>query len=136
MDKKMIEKFKNENRPVWYMDTWSGIPIKAQIIDILYDKEVGEYVHLKCIRDAESYAVGTNDIMFEGLFPSKKALMEDAAAKEQDEIDTIKASIDTMADCIAFMFNHTVSCAEEYTDWTARRAIQEIAKERWGLNLE
>ena len=28
-----------------------------------------------------------------------------------------------------------VACAEEYTDWTARRAVKEIAKEMLGLDL-
>ena len=31
-------------------------------------------------------------------------------------------------DLVAFMYDHCVACAEEYTDWTARRAVKEIAK--------
>jgi hypothetical protein len=34
------------------------------------------------------------------------------------------------------MYDHCVACAEEYTDWTARRAVKEIAKEMLGLKLE
>ena len=39
-------------------------------------------------------------------------------------------------DLVAFMYDHCVACAEEYTDWTARRAVKEIAKEMLGLDLD
>ena len=84
----------------------------------------------------ECYAFGSHSVHFDDLYPSKgdllKAMFDEAMKKTAE----IKASIQSKDDCIRYMFNHTISCAEEYTDWTARRAIQQIAKERWGLDLE
>ena len=45
------------------------------------------------------------------------------------------AKIKDASDLVAFMYDHCVACAEEYTDWTARRAVKEIAKEMLGLEL-
>ncbi len=51
-------------------------------------------------------------------------------------IAEIKAKIKDAGDLVAFMYDHCVACAEEYTDWTARRAVKEIAKEMLGLDLD
>ena len=34
------------------------------------------------------------------------------------------------------MYEHNVSCCEEYTDWEARAVAKEKAKEIFGLELE
>ena len=56
--------------------------------------------------------------------------------EEEKKIAEIKAKIKDAGDLVAFMYDHCVACAEEYTDWTARRAVKEIAKEMLGLDLE
>ena len=53
----------------------------------------------------------------------------------REKIAEIKAKIKDTGDLVAFMYDHCVACAEEYTDWTARRAVKEIAKEMLGLEL-
>ena len=55
--------------------------------------------------------------------------------EEEKKIAEIKAKIKDTGDLVAFMYDHCVACAEEYTDWTARRAVREIAKEMLGLEL-
>lgn len=135
MQKDMIEKFKTENRPVWFMETWSGLPTKAKIIRICKDGNTGEYAKVSCIHDNESNSVGTKGVLLKNLYPSKEDLLTAINKEEQKKIAEIKASIQTMEDCIKFMFN-TPMCAEEYTDHVARRAVQELAIERWGLELK
>ncbi len=137
MQKYMIKSFKSENRPVWFMEKLSGLPTKAQIIEICNNDQVGEYAKVHCIHDNESHSVGSQGVLFENLYPSKDALLTATAEAEQKRIAEIKAAIHSMEDCIRFMYNTPgVSPAEEYTDHIARRAIQEIAAERWGLELE
>ena len=136
MDKNSVEKFQGEGHPVWFLGSWSDMPVKAKVIKICRDERAGEYAEVDCIHDDECYAFGSHSVHFDDLYPSKGDLLKamfDAAMLKTAEI---KASIQSKDDCIRYMFNHTVSCAEEYTDWTARRAIQQIAKERWGLDLE
>ena len=56
--------------------------------------------------------------------------------EERKKIAEIKDSIKDAGDLVRFMYDHCVACAEEYTDWTARRAVKEIAKEMLGLDLD
>ena len=58
------------------------------------------------------------------------------SSSERKKIAEIKDSIKDAGDLVRFMYDHCVACAEEYTDWTARRAVKEIAKEMLGLKLE
>lgn len=136
MDKKTVQQFIKEDRPVWFLGTWSVMPIKARITKLCSDERAGDYAEVDYIHDDECDACGSSGVLFDDLYPSKEDLIAAMYKASQEKIAEIKASIRTKEDCIAFMFHHTVSCAEEYTDWTARKAIQEIAKERWNLDLE
>lgn len=136
MDKSTVEKFQREDRPVWFLGRWSEMPVKAKISRICNDERAGEYAKVDCIHDDVCHAVGSRGVYFDDLYSSKEDLMKAMFDEAMRKTAEIKASIQTKDDCIRFMFSHTVSCAEEYTDWTARRAVQQIAKERWGLELE
>ena len=51
------------------------------------------------------------------------------------QVQKYRASIVTVCDLVRFMYNHTVSRAEEYTDWEARAAACDAAKDLLGMNL-
>ena len=70
------------------------------------------------------------------LYASRKELQKELKKEEEKKIAEIKAKIKNAGDLVAFMYDHCVACAEEYTDWTARRAVKEIAKEMLGLDLD
>jgi len=59
---------------------------------------------------------------------SLEELQKELKKEEEEKIAEIKAKIKDTGDLVAFMYDHCVACAEEYTDWTARRAVKEIAK--------
>ena len=65
----------------------------------------------------------------------KKTEYIELKKEEEEKIAEIKAKIKDTGDLVAFMYDHCVACAEEYTDWTARRAVKELAKEMLGLEL-
>ena len=69
------------------------------------------------------------------LYASREELQKELKKEEEKKIAEIKAKIKNANDLVAFMYDHCVACAEEYTDWTARRAVKEIAKEILGLDL-
>lgn len=69
------------------------------------------------------------------LYASREELQKELKKEEEKKIAEIKAKIKNAGDLVAFMYDHCVACAEEYTDWTARRAVKEIAKEMLGLEL-
>lgn len=70
------------------------------------------------------------------LYASREELQNKLKKEERKKIAEIKDSIKDAGDLVRFMYDHCVACAEEYTDWTARRAVKEIAKEMLGLKLE
>ena len=70
------------------------------------------------------------------LYASREELQKELKKEEEKKIAEIKAKIKNAGDLVAFMYDHCVACAEEYTDWTARRAVKEIAKEMLGLDLD
>lgn len=134
MDRKMAEKFQKSGHPVWFWGVWSDLPTKARITEIKEENGIG-YAHVNCIRDGESYAVGSQGVIFENLFPSREALLQSVAQEEQARVAEIKEGIQTKEDCIIYLYDHHIARGTEYTDWTARKAIQELARERWGLEL-
>lgn len=56
-------------------------------------------------------------------------------AEIQNRIEEYKSKIHTVEDLVRFMFNENVAHAEEYTNYEARQAVIEKAKELLALNL-
>ena len=70
------------------------------------------------------------------LYASREELQKELKKEEEKKIAEIKSKIKDAGDLVTFMYDHCVACAEEYTDWTARRAVKEIAKEMLGLEMQ
>lgn len=135
MDKKTAKEFKVSGQPVWFLGIWSDLPTKARIMEIRAENGI-KYAHVHCIHDEECSAIGPQDIQLERLYHSKISLLAAMAEKERQYMAEIKAGIQTMEDCIRYLYDHHVATGTEYTDWSARKAIQELARERWGLELK
>ena len=135
MDKDTAEKFKEDGRPVWFYGRRTYMPIKARIVKLCEDSSGGEYAKVDYIYD-DTAVYGSEKVPLGFLHESKEELTAYVHKAVLEEIAEVKAAVQTKDDCIQFMFLHTVSCAGEYTDWTARYAVQQIAKNKWGLDLE
>lgn len=135
MDKDTAEKFKEDGRPVWFYGRRTYMPIKARIVKLCEDSSSGEYAKVDYIYD-DTAVYGSEKVPLGFLHESKEELTAYVHKAVLEEIAEVKAAVQTKDDCIQFMFLHTVSCVGEYTDWTARYAIQQIAKNKWGLDLE
>ena len=75
MDKNSVEKFQGEGHPVWFLGSWSDMPVKAKVIKICRDERAGEYAEVDCIHDDECYAFGSHSVHFDNLYPSKTTLL-------------------------------------------------------------
>lgn len=129
---------KAANLPVWYIETWSDRIVRANVQNIKISNGV-EYAELRGMGgDPDSLVdfTGTQGRQFEELFSTRVALEKHIADENAARAAEIRAQIQTKEDMIRFMFNHTVSCAEEYTDWFARETVKQIALEKWGTRLE
>lgn len=121
---------------VWFLEPWSHC-IHSAKITALGKTEVS-------VRDPEEYPYaeikldvgGNSRRLLKNLYTSREELQKEIKKAEEKKISEIKAKIKDANDLVAFMYDHCVACAEEYTDWTARRAVKEIAKEMLGLDLD
>lgn len=120
---------------VWFLEPW-GQCIHSAKITALGETEVS-------VRNPEKYPYadiewddgGNSGCLLKNLYASCEELQKELKKEEEKKIAEIKAKIKDASDLVAFMYDHCVACAEEYTDWTARRAVKEIAKEMLGLEL-
>ena len=120
---------------VWFLEPWSQC-IHSAKITALGETEVS-------VRNPEKYPYadiewddgGNSGCLLKDLYVSREALHKELKKEEAKKLAEIKATIKNVNDLVAFMYDHCVACVEEYTDWTARRAVTEIAKEILGLEL-
>lgn len=121
---------------VWLLETWSHCIHSAKIIALgetevsVRDQKKYPYAEIKWDDGGNSYCLLMN------LYSSREELQEELKKTEEKRIAEIKDSIKDVNALVAFMYDHCVASAEEYTDWTARRAVKEIAKEMLGLELD
>lgn len=121
---------------VWFLEPWSQC-IHSAKITALGETEVS-------VRNPEKYPYadiewddgGNSGCLLKDLYVSREELQKELKKEEEKKIAEIKAKIKNVNDLVAFMYDHCVACVEEYTDWTARRAVKEIAKEILGLELQ
>ena len=121
---------------VWFLEPW-GQCIHSAKITALGETEVS-------VRNPEKYPYadikwddgGNSGCLLKDLYVSREELQKELKKEEEKKIAEIKDKIKNANDLVAFMYDHCVACAEEYTDWTARRAVKEIAKEMLGLDLD
>ena len=117
---------------VWFAETCNQRIHNAKII-ALGEAEVS--VKKYPYADIEWDDGGNSGCLLKNLYASREELQKELKKEEEEKIAEIKAKIKDTGDLVAFMYDHCVACAEEYTDWTARRAVKEIAKEMFGLEL-
>lgn len=133
MERHRVEKFKKEDRPVWGFGRWSAMPVQAKIVNISDDGPEGGSVELNYMHTGACRI--TRRVHFDDLYETKEDMIKTMYETVLQKTAEIKVSVQTKEDCIQFLFMHNVSCTEA-PDWTARRAIQEIARERWNMDLE
>ncbi len=114
---------------VWYKSTWCDV--NSGVITGFHNKHP-DYVTIKGIRDT----YGTQNCLISNCYSTKQALLDALHNESQNNIASICNEIKTVEDLIRYMYNHTVSCAEEYTNWDARKAVSIRANELLGIQLE
>lgn len=119
---------------VWFEQTWAG-PTSGTIIEIVHTKD-------RRTNEPETWARihadngGDTGAKIDKIWATKDACLAALKAAEEATVSKYKASIKDVKDLIQFMYDNNVATAEEYTDWEARRAARERAKELLGINLD
>ncbi len=100
MEKETVEKFKKEERPVWFLGRRTAMPIKAKIAGICEDGSAGEYAKLEYICDDECAVLKSADVSLGRMYESKDNLVADLCKEALKETAEIKAAVQTKDDCI------------------------------------
>lgn len=90
----------------------------------------GDFADLKWIDG------GSNTMRLTKLYHTYEECLNAKELKSKQTIENYKSQIKTIEDLVKFMYNNCVACAEEYTDWDARKAAAERAKELLDIDLE
>ena len=117
---------------VWFLEPWSQC-IHSATITALGEIEASTRDTKKSTYAAIEWDNGGNSgRLLRDLYSSQEELQKEIQKAEEKRIRKIKYEIRDVNDLVMFMYNYCVASAEEYTDWTARRAVKEIAKEMLG----
>ena len=107
---------------------WSGCLYCGTIVEL---KEKFQYAKIKLDKGGIEMRLLCN------LYGSENELKEAIRKESQDRINDIKSNIHDINDFVKFLYDNCVATgACEYTDWDARKAAKEIAKEMLCLELE
>ena len=116
---------------IWFNQNWAG-PSAGTITAFRrsgYTKEM-DYAEIHLDNGGMTGALLTD------IYTSRKELLEANKKASAAQIAEYKNQMQDIEGLVRFMFNNTVSLAEEYTDWDARDAVKERAKELLGIDLD
>lgn len=118
-----MENFK-VGQVVWFQNIWSNMIENGTVVEIEDN-----------IATIET-EFGNTGKKITDIYPSKDEAIKHINRKQSDRIDKIASKITNVEQLVKFMFDNNISHCEEYTDWTARKAVIKKAKELLNLNLE
>lgn len=111
---------------VWWFDIWDNL-CHGTILEIhTTDKNI-RYFHVK-------EDIGARDTLETDCYPTKQACLDAFHEKSNATVKAYKTEIHSVDELVAFCLTHCVASAEEYTNYDARKAVLERAKEL-GLSL-
>lgn len=119
---------KKKGETVWFIEPWTKC-IYVGIIEEIKTDGTKEYAWIHAPH------FGNTCRMLSDAFVFEEDAREYKRKKEEKMKNDYRDQIHSIQDLVCFMFDHTVSSAEEYTDWTARAVAIEKAKE-FGITLD
>ena len=122
-----MRKAVQKNDTVWFFDSYDNLHTGKAANR--FENDGISYIRVE-LSPFGVYLVKEKD-----CYPDKDTCLKAKKDQEEARIERFMAEIHTKEDLIAFMYNHTVSPAEEYTDWTAREAVRRKAA-LFGIILE
>ena len=123
---------------VYLEEYWTGRIVKAKIVDFEIYKGK-DYAKLEglfdCDDDEDTDTIGSFGGALENLYLTKEEAINSLNDKNNKEVEEYKETIKSIEDLVVFCLDNCVANAEEYTNWNARRAAIEKAKE-YGIDIE
>ena len=121
---------------VWFEERWSGNLTSGKVVKTGMTDISKRYPEPLPYAEVQWDTSDVSGILFEDLYPTEEALRQGLKAKENAYIAKVKSEIHDVNDLVKFMYNNTVAKgASEYTNYSTRRAVREIAKDMLDLDL-
>ena len=134
MSKEQVLQHAKTGSPVWFSEKQPE-NVKCGRIEDIVMKEGIQYVKVCAVKETENSVIGTVGKAFENIFPSKDLLMQAIHSEYEARKNEIQEKIQTKDDMILFLFETPVAGCGEYTDSDVKEIIQQIAWEKWRLDL-
>lgn len=118
---------------VWFDQCWVGLTSGTiTSIEEIENRNTGTKTVFARIHADDG---GDSGAKIDRLWKTKEEGIEAMRAETEAMVKRYKDSIKDVKDLVQFMYDETVSSAEEYTNWEARWAVRERAKELLGIDL-
>lgn len=125
------------NDSAYFIEPWTGNIIGGQVLEVKQTEAKPKYPSEPyLVIQIEGTRYGKRDFLASKCYPTREAADVAQAAESEKLRDKYRSQIQGSGDLVRFMYEHNVSCCEEYTDWEARAVAKEKAKEIFGLELE
>ena len=122
---------------VWFEERWSGNLTSGKVVKTGMTDISKRYPEPLPYAEVQWDTSDVSGILFEDLYPTEEALRQGLKAKENAYIAKVKSEIHDVNDLVKFMYNNNIAKgASEYTNYSARRAVREIAKDMLNLDLD
>ncbi len=130
-----MERFNNFaiGEHIWFNQAWVG-PSGGTILGFnpIIDSNGKHATSIKIHLDDG----GVTESLLKNIYHTKEELLEINKKEESILIANYKSEILDIESLVRFMFNNTISTGScEYTDWEARQAAKERAKELLNIDL-
>lgn len=119
---------------VLYLDIRNGQILKGVIKSDLILAPPG----LCVILDLEEPGRGDTVALLSNLYTTKKELADDVEKEKSEYVNDVSKNINTLEDLLRFTFNVAKenNCFESGSSYSEKCAIQTIAAEKFGINLD
>ena len=119
---------------VLYLDTQNGQILKGVIKSDLILAPPG----LCVILDLEEPGRGDAVALLKDLYTTKKELVDDVEKENSEYVNAVSKNLNTLEDLLRYIFNIAKenNCFESGSSYNEKCAIQTIAAEKFGINLD
>lgn len=127
----------NINDNAYFIENWTDNVIGGKVLDVRLTRATDQYPSEPyLVIKIEGSRYDKREQLVSKCYPMREAALAARDSKNEETKNKYREQIQTPEDLVRFMYDYTVSCAEEYTDWEARAVAAEKAKEFFGLELD
>ena len=120
----------------YFQESWTDEIIGGEILEVKNTQPTERNPKVVPYLVIKTSKYGKRDALAKNCYPTREDALKAQHAAAEAKKARYRAEIHSIEDLVAFMYDHHVSCCEEYTDWEARTVARQKAKELLGIKLD